>query len=876
MSRNTSTPPRWVLRFLRAICPESLVEEIEGDLLQKFERDKTRHGERRANRRLIWAALRFFRPGILLRNSFTVQSNALAILANYFKTTYRHISKSKVNFTFKLGGLTLALFSFLVIALFVSYQLSFDRFHADYEKIYRVNTARNENGQSEKYGIAPMAFGPLLKQHFPEIAAFTRIQTANGTYIRTDNNVTDCEVLLADSSLFDVLTFSFLSGGKDALKKPNGIVLTRRAATIIFGTADALGKLLSINHEKQVYEVTAVVEDFPPNSHLSINAIIPIRQEHDLNLSSINSPTDFAERSACLFLKFHQASDAQAFTLKIETLLDAYIKKSDRVESGFSVSLQPIKDIYLDAYYKFEIAQKGNATYVYAFSVLGVLLLLVAGINYINLSIADFNGRSRETGVRKVLGARKRQLVVQVALETILYSAVALVLSVLLLYVLFPQVLMLLESHLRLNMLLDRGVVMIVAMGLITLLVFASYFPARQYTTTAITQNLKSKGASYNSSLSRGLLFVQFTISIICLCCTLTMQRQIHFIHTKALGFDRNNLLVLSMPEDFDVKKMQALKQGVKSIAAVTGVSNSSFRISGGYWKDWYTVEVNGEMKSMELYEVFSDDELFSTLGIKLLQGRTFRADMPADSGAAFVINETAMRELGWKDPIGKRIFTHPEEKGKWDGTVVGVVNDIHINELYEKVRPLVMRLPWQNVYPEYFVYVRYVGDAPTVVKAIEKKYRELMPGYPLAYRFVDELYNSSHAREDKAFATLEFSTFVILIVSLLGIFSLSVYLSIRRMKEFGIRKVLGATTHQIAVLHIGYFLRIVLLANAVALPLAYWLMTEWLSVFAYRTPLNGTLFFVVAGISFPLVIASAGYSAWKAGRMNPVDVIKT
>jgi putative ABC transport system permease protein len=872
---NNVQAPEWVFKFVRLFCPPDLVEEIEGDLIQLFESDAKVFGKRRAKLRLLWASLRFFRPGILLRNKFSIQPDPLPMFFHYFKTTLRGIHKSKVNFTFKLGGLSLAIFSFLVIAIYVSYQLSFDTFHDDYQKIYRVNAERKENGQVEKYAISPLALGPMLQQHFPEVASAARVRFANTAYLRYNNTVTECQNLIeADTSLFHVLTFQFIRGNKDALKKPNSIVLTREKATRVFGSTDVLGKEVSVNNGSEVYEVTAIIEDTKSNSHLFVSAIIPIHREYDLSLNSIISPVDFVDQAATLYVRFKNSMPSN-FAEKVESLLDRFIKKSDRIESGFAVSLQPIEDIYLGPHYKYEFSGKGSSVYLYAFSTLGILLLIVAGINYINLSIADFSGRSRETGVRKVLGARKYQFVLQVAVETLLYCLASVALALTLLYVLFPQILQMLDTDLRLEMLSEPRVLLIIFAGLCTLLTFATYFPARQFTTTGILQNLKSTGAAYNSSVSQVLLFTQFTISAICICCTVMVGRQISFIYNKELGFNKKDLIVFSLPEDFTVKKMQVLKHNLKEIAGVTAVSNSSFRIGGGYWKDWYFVEHKQEMKPIELYEVFSDDELFTTLGIKLLNGRTFNANMPSDSSTAFVINETAARELGWEDPIGKRIYTHPEEKSKWDGTIVGVVSDINISALYEKVHPLVMRLPWQNEYPDGFVYVRYHGDGQAVARAIEEKYQTVMPGYPLQYLFVDEFYKSRHQKESKAFSSLQFGTLVIVLVSMLGIFSLAAYMSVRRMKEFGIRKVLGATMQQIAQLHIGYFVQILMISNVLALPMAYWLIKEWLNGFAYRVELTFFPFLLVAVLSFLLILISAGYSAWKAGRMNPVEVIK-
>ena len=798
------------------------------------------------------------------------------MLLNYLKTTFRHIIRSKVSFVFKLGGLTLAISSLLVIAIYVSYQLSFDKYHIDYENVYRVNSVRKENGVREKFGIVPMALGPMLQAHIPDVTSCARIRGVNATYIRYDNRLTACEGLVeADTSIFGILYFRFLRGNKDALKRPNSIVLTKTMAMNVFGSIDVLQKLVSISNERELYEVTAIVDDVFTNSHLRPRALIPIREEHGFTLSSIVSPVEFVDHSATLYVRFREGQPHD-FMARIESMLNGYVSKADRAASGFSIFLQPLEDIYLGPEYKYDFASRGSITYVYAFSILGLLLLLVAAINYINLCVADFNNRSRETGIRKVLGARKHQMILHVALETCTYITAALALGALLVYALFPYVLQLVDPNLRFGMLFERRVLTLIAVGLVILVGISVVFPSHQFVATKVTHNLKLLGAGYNSSISKVLLFTQFLISAVCICSTLWVGRQIAYIHGKDLGFDRRNLIVLTMPDHLSPRDMVVLKEELKAIAGVSSVSNSSFRIGGGYWKDWYFVEQEGEMKPVELYEVFSDDALFATLGMEVLQGRTFNAAVSSDSGAAFVINETAARQLGWEEPVGKRIYTHPEEKGRWDGTVVGVVSDININSLYEKVHPLVMRLPWQRDYPEYFVYVRYEGDEQSVIQAIERKYGEIVPGYPLAYRFVDELYNSAHRTESRAYASLQFGTLIVIIVSLLGMFSLAAYIGTKRMKEFGIRKVLGATVRQIAGTHIAYFMRIVLLSNLVALPVSYWLMKEWLSSFAYRIELTLLPFLVVVVLTFLLVVLSSGYSAWRAGCMNPVDVLRT
>lgn len=796
---------------------------------------------------------------------------------NYFITSLRHIRKSKVNFAFKLGGLSLAIFSFLAIAMYVSYQTSYDTHHHDNQNIYRVNSLRKEDGQVEKYAIVPLAIGPMLKQYIPEIESFARIRYTNGTYLRYQGRGVSGGggLIEADSTLFDILKFNFVEGSSNSLKIPNAIVLTKSIAENLFGTANALGKLITLNNEEKVYQVTAVIDN-PSHTCFGFTAIILNQTETPLTINSIVSPVEYIDLASTLFVRL-KSPPSEDLNSKIESLLDRYIEKSERQEMGFNLFFQPISDVYLDPEYKAEFARKGSAVYVYAFSVLGVLLLMVAGINYVNLSIADFSGRARETGVRKVLGARKYQLASQVTLEALFLSFIALALGLGALYLLFPEITRLLDGDLRIDMLLTPGVIVLASSGLIVLLFFSIYFPAKMFATSGVIQNLKSKNSGYNSSLSKILLFAQFSISAICISCAIIVGEQISFIHNKELGFDRKNLLMLNMPEEFTVKNMQTFKQEIKQIEGVTHVSNSSFFISGGYWKDWYFVEQEGkpEMKHIELFEVFSDDELFSTLKIKLLQGRTFNENIPSDSGAAFILNETAVKELGFKEPLGKRIYTHPEEKGKWDGTVVGVVSDINISPLYEKVKPLVMRLPWTNEYPDGFIYVRYSGNAKSVIQSIEEKYKAIMPTYPLNWFHVDEMYDRSHEKENKAYASLQFGTLIIVLISVIGIFSMAMYMSARRMKEFGIRKVFGASVMQISMLHMNYFVRLALIACAVTLPIAFMLIGEWLATFAYRVELNYLPFLVVAIASVIVVMLTSGYSAWKSGRMNPIDVIK-
>jgi putative ABC transport system permease protein len=800
---------------------------------------------------------------------------------NYFKTTYRHLLKSKLNFVFKLGGLTLALFSFLVIAIYVSFQLSFDRYNDDYENIYRVGSEWNENGSRTKYAVVPTGIGPELKDKFPEVKSFARVWGTGGGLIKyNDKSFSIWGFASADSSIFDVLSFKFISGDRHALDHPGSVVLTQSLAKQIFGDEDPLNKSISFtDHFNVAFSVSAIIEDMPSNTHLNIKGLIPFNGLRDSVELAMDPWAINIDNASGLYLKLNAGSDPAQFESKAIPFIKKRLTRTEEgLEKDYSIYLQPIKDIYLSPAVYAEFVNKGNVVYVYIFSLLGIFLIVIASINYVNLFIADFHKRNKEIGVRKILGARKRHISFQVITETVLISLVALTISIFSLYLLFPFVQQYVDVNLRFASLWSPGVMFLIALTLFVLIVFSTAYPAYQLAIHNPMSDLKAgSGFGRNSNFGKSLLLAQFIISIICIAATFIVGQQIGFIQSKNPGYDRHNMIVVYMPDRYPSEKIPVIKDEFKKLAGVEAVSYSTFRIAGaGYFRGLYKVEIDGEMKERMLNEVFFDHDFFNVTGIPLVAGRSFDPNSSTDSHAAFIVNETAVREFGWKNPLGMRIstgFGDPSGE-KWEGTIIGVVKDFNVYSLHKEIEPLVMRLPWSD-WPGQCVHIKVNGPLDDTIALIKAKYEEVLPGFVLNYQLIENIYDSQYEDEQKAFTTLQISTWVIVLISSLGIFSLSVYISLSRMKEFGIRKVLGASSRQIASLHVGYFIKVALLANAIALPIVYWLMKEWLDGFAYRTELDGVVFFVVMLISLLLVIISAGYSSLKAGRMNPVEVIK-
>ncbi|CAN5595027.1 ABC transporter permease [soil metagenome] len=799
---------------------------------------------------------------------------------NYFKTIYRHIFKNKVNFIFKLGGLALALFSFLVIALYISYQLSFDHFHKDYENIYRLNSIQIEDGKPVGYAIVPPALGAALKSEFAEVRSYAGISEWGSSLIRYNDKLLRIPGFVeADSTIFDVFTFKFLEGNEKALNDPRAIVIAKSSAAKIFGAENPMNKLISFpDRFNRILEVKAVIEDLPSNSSFAIDAIMNFGAMRDAG-GEAHHPWEVGWGGNNLFLRMDGQADVSAFTKKIKPLLEKNLFKSaDGREKGFSVYTQPLSDIYLGAPVRREFDKKGNSRYLYIYSSLAFFLLIIASINYLNLSIADFDSRSKEIGVRKILGARKKQIALQVTFETIIFCFLALLLSLTAVYLLFPQILKVLDSDLRLEMLASKDVMVLLIVTLFFLMIASTAYPAYRLALNNPMSDLKKgHGFGRGSSVSQILLLVQFSISVLCISATWIIGRQLNYIQIRDIGFDRQNIVELFMPDRYPVEKAPVLKNEITRIPGVESASFSYYHVTGvPYFKGSYQVEMGGAMKRMLVNEVFVDADFFKTLNLKLLSGRSFDQSNPADVQKAFIVNEAAVREFGWTDGIGKKMSIVDDENKQlnWDATVVGVVKDFNTRSLHETIEPLVMRLQYDS-WPGYCLNIKINGDHKEVMKRIEVAYKRVLPEYLLDYAILEDRYNQQYQHEHKAYTTLQASTWIIVLISSLGILSLSVYMSMKRMKEFGIRKVVGASAKQISFLHVSSFLKIALLANIFSLPVAWWLMSEWLGDFAYRIEMDGYLFMVVGAVSFFLVIVSAGYSALKAGRMNPVDVIK-
>ncbi len=799
---------------------------------------------------------------------------------NYLKSSYRHFLNHKINYVFKFTGLTAALFCFLVILSYVAFQLSFDTFHSDYKNIYRVNSIRNEDGNLENFATVPSALGPAMKAQFPEINGFVRLTEPRRALIKYNDKLLRVNGFVeADSTLFSIFSFKFIQGGPKALYGRSNIVITQSLAKQLFGNEDPLQKAITFPERNNVsLQIAGVIADLQGNTHLNINAV--------MNLGALNNNSEpFKESwkiswdgSVALYLKLSDEAKSEELPAKVKPLLVKNIPPTENgSEKDFKLSLQPVAKIYMDPVFKMEFTKKGNPLHLYFFGLLGVLLILIATINYYSLSIADFDTRNKEIGIRKVLGAEKMHIAFQVVFETTLMFFFSFVISITLLYLFFPQILSLLEPNLQLSFLLEPAILLSIFATLVALVLIAAAYPAQQLTNKNTSFYLKNgQIGTKKFALGNVLLGFQFVISIICISSTLIMARQIDFLHTKDVGFEKKSVITLVMPEQYPDEKVSVLKNELGRLSGVQDLSYSYYFITGvPYFSDWYRVELNGTMKPVHLNEIFVDHNFFSTMNITLMAGRNFDINNTSDSKTAFILNETAVKKLNLTDPIGKKIGYGYEASADSEGTIIGVVKDFNTRPLYNIVEPLVIRLPY-DAWPGSCLNIKIGKPVADILPQIKATYEKVLPNYLIDYRLVEEMYNKQYDGERKAFSTLKIGTWITVIISSFGIFSMSLYMSFRRLKEFGIRKVLGASTGQIAFLQISQFFKIAIVSNLIAIPISFIMTKKWLDTFAYHIFPDALIFVGVIATSFLLVLLSAGYSSWTASRNNPVDTLKS
>ena len=811
----------------------------------------------------------------------------LAMLKNYFKIAARNFKKQTGYTIINVAGLAVGIACCLLIGLYVRHEWRYDRFHTKADRLYRL-TYENRLGtdlppaaayEYQAWGSAAIA--PLLEADFPEVEHAVRLSGRHQILLtRGDKSFQEGRYFFADSAFFEVFGFPLLQGDPaTALARPGSVVLAERAARRHFGEENPLGQTLYLRSGEVEDEliVTGVMADVPANSHLDFDILFSMNTfEQSARANGQAYKFDaWGYVDFFTYVLLRQGTSAEAFEAKLPAFVQRYMGNAvqNRPQS-YTLALEPITEAYLSPVSGFQPGPKGTEANLYLFSFIGLFILLIACVNFMNLATAQAASRAKEVGIRKTVGAARSGLVGQFLTEAVLLAAVATSLAVLLASLTLPLFRALAGKAIPGAFLTGLPVLAVIAGGTLLVGTLAGSYPAFVLSAFRPAHVLKGGFArsSSGAALRKGLVVFQFTAAVVLIVGTLVVRQQLHYLQARPLGFDDAQQLVLDFGGDPDVQdNIEAIKQELGAVPAVQQISVTR-SIPGGFFPHAGTrVEApDGTMRNVNpgLYEV--DFDFLPQIGVEAAAGRLFSRAFTTDSTEALLLNEAAVRELGYADPadaVGKRF----EQWGR-EGEVVGVVKDFNYESLHHEIQPLSFRVsPWLN----YFVLQVATEDAAGVVAEVQVAWSKLVPYRPFLFSFLDQSFDAQYRAEDR-FGAL-FGTFAALaiFIACLGLFGLATYAAQQRTKEIGVRKVLGAGVAGLVTLLARDFVKLVLAGFLLAVPIAYLGMNRWLQGFAYHTDVNLSLLLIAGVLALTIALLTVSYQAIKTALADPVKSLR-
>lgn len=788
------------------------------------------------------------------------------MLVNNLKFAFRNLKRHKIYSFINIFGLAVGMACAILILLWIQDELSYDKFHEKANDIYRVvEKWRYSSGEMDYNRVTPGPLAPVLKADYPEIIHSTRFYGGFEKWqLTSDEKSYLCPGGAVDPDFFSIFTFPFVRGNpQTAFSKPHSIVLTEDLAEKIFGDNEPLGETIQL--EYRTFEVTAIIENIPRNSHLQFDFLIPCEI-----FSSLKE--DWTSNNCYTYVLLQKKYSHKELSEKIAGVIQKHSPTS--IETLY---LQPLNQIHLYA-----LEGGGLITYLYIFSAMAFFILLIACINFMNLSTARSAKRFKEVGIKKVLGSSRLQLIKQFLSESILLSFVAFACAVILVEILLPVVNSTLGIQLKMHY--SGGLFLsLIGIAIITGIISGSYpaFFLSSFNPVAVLKghlsmipfrqrgNKKdSRGFSRRSAFRKTLVVTQFSLSIIFIVCVSVVYSQLNFIKKRDLGFNKENIVHLRMRGEFKQKYEEIKNELLKNsnILNVTATDRTPVMWSNS------TDDVNWEGKKADekigMGVRMVDYDYLKTFQMEMAQGRFFSREFPTDATESFIVNEAAVKVMGMKSPIGKR-FSLWNRHGK----IIGVIKDFHTESLREEIEPFVL-LIWPDWYGRMSIKLKS-DNVSSVLGFLENKIKEFVPDYPFEYQFLDDEIDSLYKTEQLTGKIIMYITLLAIFVSCLGLFGLASFTSEQRTKEIGIRKVLGASVSGIVILLSRKFTKWVVIASLIAWPIAYFAMNRWLQNFVYRTSIGWWTFLLAGGLALVITFITVSYQSIKAALGNPVDSLR-
>lgn len=798
------------------------------------------------------------------------------MIHNYIMTAFRSMTRNRAHVLINVLGLVVGISFSCMLYVYVSHELSYDTFHEKSDRIIRILTVDQRNPEEvRRYGVAVPPLGPELKNDYPQVVDMVRLHRFVGQVVFkvNDTNFQERDWFTADPNFFDVFDFRFISGDRStALDKPFSLVLTESMAKKYFGDEDPIGEVIAETSFGPV-TVTGVIEDLPENSHLQFNMLFSQVVAGDDWTNYMNSWESFGAYTYLVL------NDARSIAVLRRDIPRVEQQRLAKFEGGIAFEFQPLEDIYLhsaDIENGTESAH-GRLSDIYIFSSMGLFLLLIAAVNYINLATSKAMVRAREIGVRKVVGARKTQLVVQFLLESFIVTLISAVLAIFVMDLCFPYFNLITGKEFditwgNLQRLAAPLVTIAMAIGLLSG-AYPSFYLARvEPVSTLRGRGMSGKGAS---GLRRALVVFQFVLTIVMIVSTLVIGRQMNFIRTKDIGFDKDRLMVIDINSGNVRSQFRTMKNEYSSIPGVRDVAVST-RVPGE-WKNipqlYVSNPATGTTDSLQTYFMGFDEDMLTTYQITLASGRYFSSQSQNDS-TNILLNESAVKALGLTEPVGSvvRILRDGEDMNM---TVIGVVRDFNFQSLHQKVAPIIIGA-WNTPfgYIDYFT-LKIEGRSDEIIEAVTRVHEKFDQHSPIEYHFLDQQLESYYANEKRSAMIFRLGGALSIFVACLGLFGLATHNIQRRTKELGIRKVLGASGLNLFLMLSSSFAKQVGIAFLIATPFAWYIMKQWLQVFEYKVSLHAGTFILAGLIALLIALATISYRTVRATRVNPVNSLR-
>ncbi|GAA4410578.1 ABC transporter permease [Nibrella viscosa] len=874
-------PPRWAERLLVWWGHPDTLEEVQGDLLELYYHWVQTIGEREANRRYCLSALRLLRPWAKPKQSSEYPQPLFLspdMLRNYLTIAWRTLSHNKVYTLINVIGLSIGLAAAMLIMLYTKDEVSYDQFHANNPNIYRITTRDiTPEGTLERVGGNTGYFqGPVFSAGAPEILSFVRYQSGRQD-MKQGTEVKSQEVFLADTNFFSVFSFPLLSGSpKTALQQPKSAVISADMAQKQFGTTDAVGKVLFLkdtrgeNSRFEPYTVTAVARNSPQNSSIKFDVLLPLivpKEEMEnktnwfnifLNTFVLLRPNTNISRVESKLNQIYVADAGET----IKQMFDKYGIKN-RVE----YALQPFTDMHLNKDLPADNGLRDSSNPIYAYILTGIALfiLVIACINFVNLTVARSLKRAKEIGIRKVVGGGRTQLTLQFLGESFLLCFFAFAFALILVQLVLPTFNQLSNKALALSYLFDAKLVAgYLGLFLVTGLL-AGFYPALVLSSFNPVQTLYSRfRLSGRNYLQKSLVVLQFAIASFLIIGTLTIYAQFDYLTTKSLGYDDTHVISVEK-SGLTRSEAKLFREELLKNPTIVSVALKN----GGFWGT--VAKINGETQQNFTYETV-DPTYLPLFKIPIVKGRNFSADLPTDSTQSVLVNETFVKKAGWKNPLGQVVnFWYNNEQYR----VVGVVKDHHYESLNREIDPQLFTMKPANDYGKVFIKIK-PGSETASLNHIEKTFKKLFPINPYAYRFLDEENRSRYEAEAKWKQIMLFGAILTIFISCIGLFGLATLSAERRTKEIGIRKVMGASVSSIVQLLSSDFLHLVGFSFVFAFPAAWYAISAWLENYPYRIDISVWTFVSAAVMSIVIALMTVSFQSIKAALMNPISSLRS